>query len=81
MGCHKCLQHLEVVKASKTKESPGQGSLLIFFYFNFILFSAFMLFGTWCTFYQDDATAWLEAKYADKAAWEKDFKGISLVTV
>jgi len=40
-----------------------------------------MLFGTWCSFYQDNATAWLEARYADKASWETDFKGISLATV
>lgn len=39
------------------------------------------MFGTWCFFYQDDATTWLEAKYADKASWERDFKGISLATV
>ena len=56
-------------------------ALLIFFYFNFLLFCSFLLFGTWCFFYQDDATAWLEAKYTDKESWEKDFKGISLATV
>lgn len=63
------------------KESPGQEALLIFFYFNFLLFCSFLLFGTWSFFYQDDATAWLEAKYSDKESWEKDFKGISLATV
>lgn len=46
-----------------------------------MLFCAFLLFGTWCFFYQDDATAWLEAKYTDKESWERDFKGISLATV
>ncbi len=55
--------------------------MLVFFYFIFVLFSAFLLFGTWCCFYQDDSIAWLEAKYADKESWEMDFKGISLSTV
>ena len=72
---------MEVVKFTKMRESPGQAALLLFFYFNFMLFCAFLLFGTWCFFYQDDANAWLEAKYSDKAAWEKDFKGISLAVV
>jgi hypothetical protein len=77
----RCLKHFEVIKANKMKKSPGQEALLIFFYFNFVLFCAFLLFGTWCFFYQDDATAWLEAKYADKSSWERDFKGIKLDTV
>ena len=72
---------MEVVKFTKMRESPGQGALLLFFYFNFMLFCAFLLFGTWCFFYQDDANSWLEAKYSDKVAWEKDFKGISLAAV
>jgi hypothetical protein len=51
LGCHNCLKHTEVVKTTKMKESPGQEALLIFFYFNFVLLSAFLLFGTWCAFY------------------------------
>ena len=69
-GCHRCLQHFDVVKMSKMKESPGQESLLLFFYFNFVLFSIYTLFGTFCTFYQQDATAWLEAKYLDRNSWD-----------
>ncbi len=70
------MRHIEVVRTTKMKESPGQEALLIFFYFNYVLFCAFVLFGTLCFFYQDDATSWLEAKYSDKVSWEKDFKGI-----
>jgi hypothetical protein len=57
------LKDSEFVRTTKKKDSPGQGLLLVFFYFNFLLFCAYLLFGTWCFFYQDDATAWLEAKY------------------
>ena len=39
------------------------------------------MFGTWCLFYHDDATAWLEAKFADHATWERDFKGVHLDSV
>ena len=72
---------MEYVKTTKMKTQPGESALLIFFYFNYILFCAFLLFGTWCFFYQDDAMAWLEVKYSDKVDWENDFKGISLATV
>jgi hypothetical protein len=80
-GCHRCLQHFNVVKLSKMKESPGQEYLLLFFYFNFVLFSIYTLFGTFCIFYQQDATAWLEAKYLDKHSWDSDFKGLKLRNV
>lgn len=63
------------------KESPGQEYLLLFFYFNFVLFSVYTLFGTFCTFYQQDATDWLEAKYLDKHQWDQDFKGMKLRNV
>lgn len=45
------MKHMEVVKFTKMRESPGQAALLLFFYFNFMLFCAFLLFGTWCFFY------------------------------
>lgn len=79
-GCYKCLTHLQVVRTTKMKESPGQEALLIYFYFNFILFASFLLFGTWCTFFQDDASAFLDARWANKASWEEDFKGETLGT-
>lgn len=75
------MKSLEVIKTSKMKTQPGQHALLIFFYFNFVLFCAYLLVGTWCFLYQDDAVSWLEAKYTDKVSWERDFKGISLATV
>jgi len=48
------------------KARPGQDSLIVYFYFNFALICAYLLFGTWCFFYQDDATAYLETRYSDK---------------
>lgn len=82
-GCKKCLKHIEkVVRTSKMKESPGQDALVLFFYFNFMLICFFLLFGTWCFFYQDDAIAWLEGKYSDKEAWDRDFpENTSLASV
>ena len=43
--------HVEVIKITKMKESPGQDALLIFFYFNFVLFCAYVLFSALCFFY------------------------------
>jgi hypothetical protein len=60
------------------KERPGQNMLIIFFYFNYMIICVFLLFGTWCFFYQSDANAWLEARFSDKATWDKDFNGESL---
>lgn len=82
IGCSRCLSAFEVVKVTKMKKSPGQESLLIFFYFNFLLFCSYLLFGTWCFFYQDDVSTWLDAKYSENSeTWEKDFKNIKLDTV
>jgi hypothetical protein len=46
-----------------------------------MLICTFLLFGTWCFFYQDDAISWLEARFSDKAAWEKDFGPESLSSI
>ena len=78
---HSCLKHIEVVRITKVKVRPGQDALTLFFYLSFILICAFLLFGTWCFFFQDDATAWLESKYSDKESWEKEFSGLSLFAV
>jgi len=63
------------------KVNPGQNTLILFFYFNFILICSFLLFGTWCFFYQNDATTWLEARFSDKATWEQEYGNQSLSEV
>lgn len=55
------------------KVNPGQNTLILFFYFNFILICSFLLFGTWSFFYQNDATTWLEARFSDKNTWEQEY--------
>lgn len=70
-----------MVRTTKMKARPGQDSLIVYFYLNFVLICAYLLFGTWCFFYQDDATAYLEARYADKQVWDSEYSGAQLSTV